>query len=188
MAAITRIANDLILYSSGPRAGIKEVVLSYVAEGTTGYESENTAYLCELMTDVLGEMVIAEEMAFYSSNEGQLDHGSINSGGFITVVNALKLAASSLRLFNEECLKEVQINEEVVRGYAELSTSLSTMVSSLFGYPTGVKVAKKTIETNRSCKEVAKQEKILTPEVCEEIFDVLSLTDRDKTVELFRKV
>ncbi|WP_277037304.1 lyase family protein [Turicimonas muris] len=187
VAAITRIANDLILYSSGPRAGIKEVVLSYIAEGTTGYESENTAYLCELMTDVLGEMVIAEEMAFYSSNEGQLDHGSINSGGFITVVNALKLAASSLRLFNEECLKEVQINEEVVRGYAELSTSLSTMVSSLFGYPTGVKVAKKAIETNRSCKEVAKQEKILSSEVCEEIFDVLALTDRDKTVELFRK-
>lgn len=187
VAAVTRIANDLILYSSGPRSGIKEVVLSYVAEGTTGYEFENTAYICELMTDILGEMVIAEEMAFYSSNEGQLDHGSINSGAFITVVNALKLAASSLRLFNEKCLKEVRINEEVVRSYAELSTSLSTMVSSLFGYPTGVKVAKKAIETNKSCKEVAKQEKILTPEVCEEIFDVLSLTDRDKTVELFRK-
>lgn len=186
-ASVTRIANDLLLYSSGPRSGINEVVLPYVAEGTQGYEYENTSYLCEMMTDVLGEMVIAEEMAFYSSNEGQLDHGSINSGGFITVVNSLKLAASALKMFKDNCLSGVKVNEDLAREYAELSTSLSTMVSSLFGYPTGVKVAKKAIADNVSCKEVALKEKILDPEVCEEIFDVLALTDRDKTIDLFKK-
>ena len=186
-AAVTRIANDLLLYSSGPRAGINEVILPYVAEGTTGYTSENTAYICEMMTDVLGEMVIAEEMAFYSSNEGQLDHGSINSGGFITVINALKLSASALTMFNDRCLKGVSVNEELVREYAEKSTSLSTMVSSLFGYPVGVKVAKAAIVGNCSCKEVAVKDKVLPSEVCEEIFNVLSLTDRDQTIELFRK-
>lgn len=187
VASVTRIANDLLLYSSGPRAGINEVILPGVAEGTLGYPEENTAYVCEMMTDVLGEMVISEDMAFYSSNEGQLDHGSINSGGFITVVNALRLSVSALTMFNRDCLQGVQINKELVRNYAELSTSLSTMVSALFGYPTGVKVAKQAIAEDRSCKEIALKEKIFTPDVCEELFDVLALTDRDQTMNLFKK-
>jgi aspartate ammonia-lyase len=186
-AAVTRIANDLLLCSSGPRAGINEVLLPKAAEGTSGYEEENTAYVAEMMADVLGELVIAEEMAFYSANEGQLDHGSINSGGFITVINAMRLTVSALKLFNRECLAHVEINEALVRSYAELSTSLSTMVGSLFGYPAGVRIAKKAIAEGISCKEAALREGILEPAVCEEIFDILKLTDADETAELFRK-
>lgn len=187
VASVTRIANDLLLYASGPRSGINEVKLPMSAEGTQGYEHENTAYLCEMMTDVLGEMVIAEDMTFYSANEGQLDHGSINSGGFITLVKAIKLASHALSLFNNECLKGVEVNEELLRSYAEKSTSLSTMVGSLFGYPTGVKIAKQAIAEDLSCKEVAIKEHVLPEDVCEEIFDVLALTDRNKTIELFKK-
>ena len=187
VASVTRIANDLLLYASGPRSGINEVKLPMSAEGTQGYEHENTAYLCEMMTDVLGEMVIAEDMTFYSVNEGQLDHGSINSGGFITLVKAIKLASHALSLFNNECLKGVEVNEELLRSYAEKSTSLSTMVGSLFGYPTGVKIAKQAIAEDLSCKEVAIKEHVLPEDVCEEIFDVLALTDRNKTIELFKK-
>ena len=166
VASVTRIANDLLLYASGPRSGINEVKLPMSAEGTQGYEHENTAYLCEMMTDVLGEMVIAEDMTFYSANEGQLDHGSINSGGFITLVKAIKLASHALSLFNNECLKGVEVNEELLRSYAEKSTSLSTMVGSLFGYPTGVKIAKQAIAEDLSCKEVAIKEHVLPEDVC----------------------
>ena len=66
VASVTRIANDLLLYASGPRSGINEVKLPMSAEGTQGYEHENTAYLCEMMTDVLGEMVIAVELVRYA--------------------------------------------------------------------------------------------------------------------------
>lgn len=90
-------------------------------------------------------------------------------------------------MFNKNCLQGVQINKELDRNYAELSTSLSTMVSALFGYPTGVKVAKQAIAEDRSCKEIALKEKIFSPDVCEELFDVLALTDRDQTINLFKK-
>lgn len=77
--------------------------------------------------------------------------------------------------------------KELLRSYAEKSTSLSTMVGSLFGYPTGVKIAKQAIAEDLSCKEVAIKEHVLPEDVCEEIFDVLALTDRNKTIELFKK-
>ena len=187
VSSVTRIANDLLLFSSGPRSGINEVQLPRVAEGTSGYAFEDTAYLCELMTDVLGELVIAEEITFLSSNEGQLDHGSINSGGLITAVDALKTAATAFSFFNSECLKGIEVNREVCEDYAVKSTSLSTMVSSLFGYPVGVKLAKKALAEDATCKETALKEQMLEREVCEEIFDVLGLTNREHTVALFKK-
>lgn len=50
-----------------------------------------------------------------------------------------------------------------------------------------MKIAKQAIAEHLSCKEVAIKEHVLPEDVCEEIFDVLALTDRNKTIELFKK-
>lgn len=187
VAGAARIANDLCVFSSGPRSGIGEITLMPTGLGTLGYPGESTNYVCEMMQDVLAEVLAASQMTYLASSEGQLDHGSQNSAGIITAIDAIKLATKALDIFTEEVVANVKVNPAVCSRNAELSTSLSTMVSSLFGYPVGTQVAKCAIRDNISCKEAALKEKLLPPDVCDDLFDINKLTDRRAMLELFRK-
>ena len=186
MAGASRIANDLILFGSGPRSGLRELRLPALKTCTQVYEGEDAPYVAEAMLDVLHQITAAEQMAFYSANEGQQDHGSLNSGGITGVVDSLTLAKGALEKFTS-FVSAVEVNSDVCLKNAALSTSLSTMVSALFGYPIGVKCAKLALAEGISCKEAALRENLLPPEVAEELFDVRKLTDRKATVAMFKK-
>ncbi len=185
--AAGRIASDLMLVSSGPRSGLREVTLPKFGKGSSGYELGNEPYLPEVMMQVAHQAIAAEQMATYAANEDQLDHGSSNSGGFIELIDTMKTLTQALLLFADQCVAGVRVDEEVCRRNAEYSGSLSTMVSALYGYPTGVKIAKLAEKEGITCKEAALQEHLLPPGVAEELFDVRRLTDRKATVEMFRK-
>ncbi len=186
MSGASRIANDLILFGSGPRCGLRELRLPALNTSTQVYEGEDAPYVAEAMLDVLHQITAAEQMAFYSANEGQQDHGSLNSGGITGVVDSLTLAKGALEKFTP-FVSAVEVNSDVCLKNAALSTSLSTMVSALFGYPIGVKCAKLALAEGISCKEAALKENLLPPEVAEELFDVRKLTDRKATVAMFKK-
>ncbi|MBQ8828529.1 MAG: lyase, partial [Burkholderiaceae bacterium] len=152
-SCLSRMSNDLILCASGPRDGLNEVIFPDTVPEAAGLQAQGTPYVPELMVQVFGQVQALELAATFAANEGQLDHGSFNSGAVLKVYDALVLVDSALRLFADECISQIKINEEVCRLNAELSTSLSTMVSSLYGYPTGVKIAKLALAENISCKE-----------------------------------
>ena len=187
IASVARIAHDVRTFSSGPRTGLCELVIPTNGSSITGYPGENICHPCEVVIEALGETLSSEKMTFLSSTEGQLDHSSQNSAGIIGAIDAIKLTTEAIEYFQKNCIEGISINKVVCRKNAELSTSLSTMVSSLFGYPVGTKIAKTAIARNISCKQAALEENILPEEVCEDLFDIQKLTNRIETVKLFNK-
>lgn len=185
--AMGRIANDLLLYSSGPRTGLCELYLPELDEELQNYLGTSCTYVPELVIETMQQVIATEQMAMFAANEGQLDHGSINSGGIICVLDALSMVEDVVDIFATKCIEGIQVNVERCKTNAELSTSLSTMVSSLYGYPTGVKIAKLAIAENISCKEAALKEHLLPPEVAEDLFNVKKLTDCREMVAMFHK-
>ena len=102
-------------------------------------------------------------------------------------MESLELITKGFRLFTDLCLKGIGINRERARRNAEMSTANATMVSALYGYPIGTKIAQMAYRENITCKEAALREKLIDPEVAEELFDVHKLAHRKETVEMFRK-
>ena len=185
--AMGRIANDLLLYSSGPRTGLCELHLPELDDELQNYLGTSCTYVPELVIETMQQVIATEQMAMFAANEGQLDHGSINSGGIICVLDALTMVEDVVDIFATKCIEGIEVNIERCKTNAELSTSLSTMVSSLYGYPTGVKIAKLAIAENISCKEAALKEHLLPPEVAEDLFNVKKLTDCREMVAMFHK-
>ena len=61
------------------------------------------------------------------------------------------------------------------------------MVSALFGYEVGTKIAHLALDEDITCKEAAKKAHVLPNEVIEDLFNVDNLVDADKMEELFAK-
>lgn len=185
--AASRIGNDLYIFSSGPRTGFCEIILPSIAPGSSIMPGKINPYMPEVMFQIMHQTVIAETVATHAINECELDLSACSCAAFLGALESLEMIQKGFRIFADMCIKGIKINEKVCRENAEMSTSLATMASALFGYPLGTKVAKTAYAEGISCKEVCLREKLLPPEVAEELFDVKKLTDRKAMVEMFRK-
>ena len=104
-----------------------------------------------------------------------------------SILNSIDILSRSMVLFADKCVKGLSANAEKCLHTAERSTSLATMVSALFGYKIGSRVANLAYEHNITCREAAEREHLLSHEAADDLFDLLSLTDVKKTEALFAK-
>ena len=182
-----RIGNDLYVFSSGPRTGIGEIILPSIAPGSSIMPGKINPYMPELLLQIMQQIISHDMMATLTVNESDLDLCSSTCGSFLGAMESLELIDKGFRLVADRCIKGIKVNAEKARQNAEMSTSLATMVSALYGYPTGTKIAHQAWNEGKSCKEVALEEGLIPPKVAEELFDVRKLADRKATIEMFNK-
>mgnify|MGYP002598586278 FL=1 len=182
-----RIGNDLYIFSSGPRTGIGEFILPSIAPGSSIMPGKINPYMPEMLLQIMQQVISHDMMATLTVNESDLDLCSSTCGSFLGAMESLELIEKGFRLVADLCIKGIQVNAELSRKNAEMSTSLATMVSALYGYPIGTKIAHKAFNEGKSCKEVALEEGLIDPKIAEELFDVRKLADRKETIEMFRK-
>lgn len=182
-----KIASDIRLMCSGPRAGMGDITIPAVQPGSSIMPGKVNPVIPDMMMQI-GQKVCANHagiaMAAYT---GELDLGPSSAVLVKGLFDSTGLLAKGLRIFAEKTVRGITANEERCREQAEKSTSLATMVSALFGYKVGSRIAEIAYQEGISCKEAALREKLLTPEAAEDLFNVLDLTDVRKTEYLFRK-
>lgn len=185
--AAARISTDLLILSSGPNKGFQEITLPEVSiNGREDGQLSSTVYP-ELMHEIMQQACVSAQVATMTQAENDGDETISPGASLLGAMETLENISKGFVLFADNCIKGIKVNEEKIRENAEKSTSLATMVSALFGYEIGTKIAKKAWNEEISCKEAALEEQLLPPEVAEELFDVKKLTERTSLVELFNK-
>ncbi len=182
-----RIGNDLYVFSSGPRTGIGEFILPSIAPGSSIMPGKINPYMPELLLQIMQQVISHDMMATLTINESDLDLCSSTCGSFLGAMESLELIDKGFRLVADRCIKGIKVNEALARRNAEMSTSLATMVSALYGYPVGTKIAKKAWNEGISCKQAALEENLIDARAAEELFDVRKLAERKETIEMFNK-
>ena len=184
--AAARICADLCILSSGKRSGFCELILpDYSPSEQTTYLSY--PYVPEMIFQIMQQSVIADHAAALTVNENDSDEAITDSASFMGAMETLHAIADGFRIFTDHCIKGIKVNESKVHENAEMSTSLATMVSSLFGYTVGTQIAHKAWNEGISCKAAALEDKLLDKDVADELFDLHKLTDREAMVEMFRR-
>lgn len=184
--AAARICADLCILSSGSRSGFCELILpNYSPKNYSVYI--NYPYIPEMIFQIMQQSIIADHVATLTVNENDSDEAITDSASFLGAMETLHTIADGFRIFANDCIKGIEVNREKVHENAEMSTSLATMVSSLFGYNVGTQIAHKAWNEGISCKQAALEDKLLDKDVADELFDLKKLTDRESMVEMFRR-
>lgn len=185
--AVWKIARDLRLMCSGPRTGFGEIVLPPVAPGSSIMPGKVNPVIPEMIF-LTSDQVVANHQALVAGlMSGWLELGTSSSLPIKSMIESCDLLGRSMKVFADKCIAGTTANRERCLSMVEKSTSLATMVSTLFGYEVGTKVAHLAMDENITCKEAAKRLQILPDEVIEELFDLPSLVDADKMEAMFKK-
>ncbi len=172
-----KIANDLRILSSGPRAGFMEMSLPATQPGSSIMPGKINPFVPDLITQIMQQVASNDWAATLSFMNGEPDIAASGVLYFMGVVESIIIIRRSIPIFAEKCIRGIKVNEGVCRRYAELSTSLATLISSLYGYETGTRIAQAAYREGISCKEAALKEKLIPEDEAEELFNLDTLTD-----------
>jgi fumarate hydratase, class II len=153
--SLTKIANDLRLMGSGPRAGLAEILLPKLQKGSSIMPGKVNPVIPEVVTQVAAQ-VIGNDAAITVG--GMQGHFELNV--FVPVLarnlfDSIKLLASASRLFAERCVEDIEANREVCERYAELTLSAATALNPYIGYDAASEIVKEASASGRSLREVA---------------------------------
>jgi fumarate hydratase, class II len=168
--SLTKIANDLRLMGSGPRAGLAEIFLPELQKGSSIMPGKVNPVIPEVVTQVAAQ-VIGNDTAI--SVGGMQGHFELNV--FVpllarNLLDSIKLLASASRLLAEKCVDGIEANRETCERYAELTLSAATALNPYIGYDAATEIVKEAASSGRSLRDVAR-ERGVAEDVLDEALD-----------------
>src|SRR5205823_3369407 len=124
--SLTKIANDLRLMGSGPRAGLAEIRLPELQKGSSIMPGKVNPVIPEVVTQVAVQVIGNDATITGGAMQG---HFELNV--FVPVIarnllDSIRLLAAAARVFAEKCVDGIEANEEQLERYAELTLSAAT--------------------------------------------------------------
>jgi fumarate hydratase class II len=154
--SLTKIANDLRLMGSGPRAGLSEIFLPELQKGSSIMPGKVNPVIPEVVTQV-GAQVIGNDAAITIG--GMNGHFELNVYVPLMARNLLgsiKLLSSASRLLAEKCVDGIEANRARNEEYAEATLSAATALNPHIGYDKASEIVKEAAASGRSLREVAR--------------------------------
>jgi fumarate hydratase class II len=155
--SLTKIANDLRLMGSGPRAGLAEIRLPELQKGSSIMPGKVNPVIPEVVTQVAAQVIGNDAAITAGGMQGHLELNVFVPLLARNLLQSIKLLASASRLFAERCVDGIEANRETCERYAELTLSAATALNPYIGYDRATEIVKAAAASGRPLREVARE-------------------------------
>jgi fumarate hydratase, class II len=155
--SLTKIANDIRLMGSGPRAGLAEIALPELQKGSSIMPGKVNPVLPEVVTQVSAQVIGNDAAVTVGGMQGHFELNVFVPLIARNVLDSVRLLAAASRLFAEKCVEGIEANRETCERYAELTLSAATALNPYIGYDKATEIVKEAATSGRSLREVARE-------------------------------
>jgi len=174
---LIRIANDLRLLSSGPKTGLAEIALPAVQPGSSIMPGKTNPVMAEMLNMVCFSIIGNDLTITMASQAGQLELNVMMPVMQYKLLDSISILTNALKAFTDKCIKGIKANEDRCYQYATNSMSIVTALNPYIGYSKAADIAKESLLTGKSIKEVILENKLLSEERLNEILSPVSMTE-----------
>jgi fumarate hydratase class II len=155
--SLTKIANDLRLMGSGPRAGLAEIFLPELQKGSSIMPGKVNPVIPEVVTQVAAQVIGNDAAITVGGMQGHFELNVFVPLIARNLLDSIKLLAAASRLLAEKCVDGIEANREQCERYAELTLSAATALNPYIGYDAASEIVKEAASSGRSLREVARE-------------------------------
>ena len=155
--SLTKIANDLRLMGSGPRAGLSEIFLPELQKGSSIMPGKVNPVIPEVVTQVAAQVIGNDQAIAVGGMQGHFELNVFVPMMARNLLDSIKLLASSSRLLADKCVDGIEANREQCERYAELTLSAATALNPHIGYDRASEIVKEAAASGRPLREVARE-------------------------------
>jgi aspartate ammonia-lyase len=177
MINMSKIANDLRLMASGPRAGLGEITLPARQPGSSIMPGKVNPVMAEMINQVAFQVIGNDHTICLASEAGQLELNVMEPVLVFNLLQSITIMNNAFRAFTEYCLKGIEANEERLKEYVEKSVGVITAINPHIGYEAAARIAKEAILEGKSVRELCLQYGVLTEEELDVILNPYEMTE-----------
>lgn len=160
--ALSKIANDLRLLSSGPKCGIKEINLPEVQPGSSIMPYKVNPVIPEAVNQVAFQVMGNNVTISMAVEAGQLELNVMEPVIAFNLFQAFDIMTNVIEIFRIKCIEGITANEEICRSMVEKSIGCVTALNPHIGYENSCSIAEEAFKTGRSVKDVCVNRGILS--------------------------
>lgn len=177
MINMSKIANDLRLLASGPRAGLGEISLPARQPGSSIMPGKVNPVMCEVVNQVAFQVIGNDHTICLASEAGQLELNVMEPVLVFNLLQSLSMMNQVFKAFRTYCLEGIQANVEQCKAYVERSVGVITALNPHLGYEVVARIAREAIETGKSVRELCLLYNVLSEEELNLILDPYEMTN-----------
>jgi fumarate hydratase class II len=156
--SLTKIAGDLALMGSGPRAGIGELFLPELQKGSSIMPGKVNPVIPEVVLQVSAQVIGNDTAITVGGMQGQFELNVRIPLIARNLLQSLRLLSATTRVFAEKCVDGIQANKAGTAASAGGTLAVATALNGAIGYDKGTAIVQKATASGRPLREVALEE------------------------------
>ena len=178
---LIRIANDLRLLASGPRTGLAEIRLPAIQPGSSIMPGKVNPSMAECLNMVAMQVVGNDAAVALATQAGQLELNVMMPLIAHNVLFSIEILTSAMKAFTVRCVRGIEADAQRCRRYFESSAGLATLLNEHIGYAKAAEIAKLSVKTGKTLRELILEKGLMTCEELEKALDPQRVTEPNDT-------
>jgi aspartate ammonia-lyase len=177
---MSKIASDLILLTSGPRAGLAEINLPPLQPGSSIMPGKVNPVIPELVNLVAFRVMGNDYGVTLAAHSGQLQLNAYEPLEGLAVMESQTLLYNTSRAFRTKSVDGITLNEKVLAHYMETTVGIVTALNPILGYDKATELANEAYKSGKGILEIIREQNILTEAQIADLLDPVKLTNLNK--------
>ena len=154
-SSLFKIANDIRLLGSGPRAGLSEILLPENEPGSSIMPGKVNPTQCEAMTMLCIQVMGNHSAITIGGSQGHFELNVYKPMIAYNILQSIKLLADGCNSFVKNCVSGIKLNKKMINQHLNNSLMLVTALAPVIGYDKAAEIAKKAHKNGTTLKEEA---------------------------------
>jgi fumarate hydratase class II len=156
--SLTKIAQDVALMGSGPRAGIGELYLPELQKGSSIMPGKVNPVMPEVVLQVSAQVIGNDAAITVGGLQGQFELNVRVPLLARNLLGSIHLLSTASVAFAEKCIDGIAVNKEGAQRSAEATLAVATALNEHIGYDRATTIVKKAADSGRTLRDVALEE------------------------------
>jgi fumarate hydratase class II len=169
--SLTKIAGDLALMGSGPRAGLGEILLPELQKGSSIMPGKVNPVIPEVVLQVSAQVIGNDTAITVGGMQGQFELNVRIPLIARNLLQSLRLLTSATRVFAEKCVEGIEANRAGTDASAGATLAVATALNGAIGYDKATEIVKQATASGRPLREVALEQGV-SAKVYDETIDL----------------
>jgi aspartate ammonia-lyase len=172
-----KISHDLRLMDSGPKTGLKEIQLPPVQPGSSIMPGKYNPVMAEMTSMVCFQVMGYDSAIALAAQAGQLELNVMMPLIAYNLIHSIEILGNALAALTNQCIKGITANRDRCFAYAEGSLALVTALNPHIGYLNAAAVAKESLETGKSLRQIVLERGLMSAEELAKVLDLEKMSE-----------
>ncbi len=172
---LIRIANDIRLMASGPKAGLAEISIPAIHAGSSIMPGKVNPSLAECLNMVCFNVIGNDHAVALANQAGQFELNVMLPSMAKSILESIDMLKGILRSFIDNMLKGITANKDRLEASVEKNPILVTLLAPYIGYLKAAELYKEALKRDISIRELVLEKGLLDADKVDKVLDINKL-------------